>query len=150
MKEKITSTESASTVCYEAMEAQARSCIQSWLQDLLEAEVTEFLGRGKSQRRAELEPARLGYRNGYGVVPASSRYRAFNRNDGRDQSWDCFFGRVRSEVDDSDWPRPTVFERVGMRRRRSAVGREAPVSRRAESNPKHSEAALTIAAIAQR
>jgi putative transposase len=66
MKEKITTTESASTVCYEAMEAQARSCIQSWLQDLLESEVTEFLGRGKSQRRAELEAARLGYRNGYG------------------------------------------------------------------------------------
>ena len=66
MKEKITSTESASTVCYAAMEAHARSCIQGWLQDLLEAEVTEFLGRGKSQRRAELEQARLGYRNGYG------------------------------------------------------------------------------------
>src|SRR5260370_4730853 len=66
MKEKITSTESASMVCYEAMEAHARSCIQSWLQDLLEAEVTEFLGRGKSQRRGELEETRLGYRNGYG------------------------------------------------------------------------------------
>ena len=66
MKEKITSTESASMVCYEAMEAHARSCIQSWLQDLLEAEVTEFLGRGKSQRRGELEQTRLGYRNGYG------------------------------------------------------------------------------------
>jgi hypothetical protein len=60
MKEKITSTESASMVCYEAMEAHARSCIQSWLQDLLEAEVTEFLGRGKSQRRGELEETRLG------------------------------------------------------------------------------------------
>ena len=66
MKEKITSTESASRVCYEAMEAHARQRIQSWLQDLLEAEVTQFLGRGKSQRRAEFEQARLGYRNGYG------------------------------------------------------------------------------------
>ena len=66
MKEKITSTESASRVCYETMEAHARSRIQSWLQDLLEAEVTEFLGRGKSQRQAEVAPARLGYRNGYG------------------------------------------------------------------------------------
>jgi putative transposase len=66
MKEKITSTESASTVCYEAMEVHARRCIQSWLQDLLEAEVTEFLGRGKSQRCAEVEEARLDYRNGYG------------------------------------------------------------------------------------
>ena len=36
MKEKITSTESASRVCYETMEAQARGRIQNWLQDLLE------------------------------------------------------------------------------------------------------------------
>jgi putative transposase len=42
------------------MEAQARRRIQSWLQDLLEAEVTEFLGRGKSQRQAEVAPARMG------------------------------------------------------------------------------------------
>lgn len=66
MEQKSTSTESASRVCYETMEAQARQRIQCWLQDLLEAEVTEFLGRGKSQRCAELEEARSGYRNGYG------------------------------------------------------------------------------------
>ena len=66
MEQKITSTESASRVCYETMEAHARQRIQSWLQDLLEAEVTQFLGRGKSQRQAEVAPARLGYRNGYG------------------------------------------------------------------------------------
>jgi len=66
MKEQSTSTESASRVCYETMEAHARGRIQSWLQDLLEAEVTQFLGRGKSQRQAQLTPARLGYRNGYG------------------------------------------------------------------------------------
>jgi putative transposase len=66
MKEKITSTESASRVCYETMEAHARGRIQGWLQDLLEAEVTEFLGRGKSQRQAQVAPARSGYRNGYG------------------------------------------------------------------------------------
>jgi len=66
MKEKSTSTESASTVCYETMEVHARQRIQSWLQDLLEAEVTEFLGRGKSQRRGGLEAAHWGYRNGYG------------------------------------------------------------------------------------
>ncbi|MBI5776027.1 MAG: IS256 family transposase [Nitrospirae bacterium] len=66
MKQKNTSIESASTVCYETMEAHARHCIQSWLQDLLEAEVTEFLGRAKSQRRKRLEQAASGYRNGYG------------------------------------------------------------------------------------
>jgi putative transposase len=64
MKEKNTATESASTVCYEMIEAKARSRIQEWLQDLLEAEVTEFLGRGKSQRREK--EAVAGYRNGYG------------------------------------------------------------------------------------
>ncbi len=48
------------------MEAHARRCIQRWLQELLEAEVTELLGRDKSQRRAELEEPRAGYRNGHG------------------------------------------------------------------------------------
>ena len=66
MEQKITSRESASRVCYETIEAHARQRIQSWLQDLLEAEVTQFLGRGKSQRQAEVAPVRLGYRNGYG------------------------------------------------------------------------------------
>lgn len=65
MKEKNTSIESASTVCYETMEAKARQRIQIWLQDLLEVEVTEFLGRAKSQRRASPETS-SGYRNGYG------------------------------------------------------------------------------------
>jgi transposase-like protein len=64
MKEKSTSTESASTVCYATMEAHARQRIQEWLQDLLETEVTEFLGRSKSQRCQE--DAVAGYRNGYG------------------------------------------------------------------------------------
>ena len=66
MKEQSTSIESASRVCYETMEACARGRTQGLLQDLLEAEVTQFLGRGKSQRQAEVAPARWGYRNGYG------------------------------------------------------------------------------------
>lgn len=66
MKEKTTAAESASRVCYETMEAHARERIQHWLQELLEAEVSEFLGRAKSQRRAEPEEAPAGYRNGYG------------------------------------------------------------------------------------
>jgi len=64
MREKNTSIKSASTVCYETMEAHARQRILDWLQDLLEAEVTEFLGQWKSQRRQEDGAA--GYRNGYG------------------------------------------------------------------------------------
>ena len=66
MKQKTIGSESASRVCYETMEAHARGQIQQWLQDLLEAEVSEFLGRAKSQRRADLEQPRAGYRNGYG------------------------------------------------------------------------------------
>src|SRR5215471_11604746 len=64
MKQKTTTEQSASTVCYEMIEAKARERIQSWLQDLLEQEVTEFLGRAKSQRRSEDDV--VGYRNGHG------------------------------------------------------------------------------------
>ena len=53
MKQKTTTEQSASTVCYEMIETKARERIQSWLQDLLEEEVMEFLGRAKSQRRSE-------------------------------------------------------------------------------------------------
>ncbi|MCC6442074.1 MAG: transposase [Armatimonadetes bacterium] len=52
-------------MCWESLEGLVRQQIQGWLQDLLEAEVTEFLGRAKQARRAEGE-ASAGYRNGYG------------------------------------------------------------------------------------
>jgi len=64
MKQKSTTTQSASTVCFEMLEAKARERIQSWLQKLLEEEVSEFLGRAKSQRRSQDDV--VGYRNGYG------------------------------------------------------------------------------------
>jgi transposase-like protein len=51
----------STAVCYETLESFARLEIQHWLQNLLEAEVTEFLGRGRHERGA-----RSGYRNGYG------------------------------------------------------------------------------------
>jgi len=66
MKQKSTAAESASRVCYQTMEGHARSAIQRWLQELLEEEVSEFLGRAKSQRRADLEQVHAGYRNGHG------------------------------------------------------------------------------------
>ena len=47
------------------LEEFARSRIQSWLQDVLEEEVTELLGRSKSERRAVVD-APAGYRNGHG------------------------------------------------------------------------------------
>ncbi len=45
-----------------------RQRIQTWLQDLLEEEVTELLGREKSERRKEVDAA-PGYRNGHGKPP---------------------------------------------------------------------------------
>ena len=44
-----------------------RGRVQEFIQEILEDEVTEFLGgRAKSQRRASVEGGRRGYRNGYG------------------------------------------------------------------------------------
>src|SRR2546427_2220524 len=57
--------ESAKRPQWGTLEEFARSRIQSWLQDVLEEEVTELLGRGKSERRAVME-APAGYRNGHG------------------------------------------------------------------------------------
>jgi transposase-like protein len=61
------STQSAheSTRCWERLEAWAREQIQGFVQALLEEEVTTFLGRRKSERRAAVD-ARPGYRNGHG------------------------------------------------------------------------------------
>jgi transposase-like protein len=47
------------------LEEFARLQIQSWFQQLLEEEVTELLGREKSERRAPVD-APDGYRNGHG------------------------------------------------------------------------------------
>jgi len=57
--------ESAKRPQWGTLEEFARSRIQSWLQDVLEEEVTELLGRGKSERRAVVD-APVGYRNGHG------------------------------------------------------------------------------------
>jgi transposase-like protein len=54
-----------SRVCFEQLEDWVRGKIQGWVQELLEEEVTELLGRGKSERRSQVD-APAGYRNGYG------------------------------------------------------------------------------------
>jgi len=60
-REKIESKE----ICYRELEEFARGKIRDYLQDLLEQEVTEWLGRHKSERK--INPSeQLGYRNGYG------------------------------------------------------------------------------------
>ena len=52
-------------VVWSALEEYARLKIQGWIQELLKEEVTELLGRRKSERRGAVDGA-VGYRNGYG------------------------------------------------------------------------------------
>ena len=65
MKEKHSEPKESKGICYEALEEFAREKIRQHLQYLLEEEVTEWLGREKSERKGNaLEQP--GYRNGYG------------------------------------------------------------------------------------
>ena len=48
-----------------SLEEFTRSRIQGWLQDVVEEEVIELLGWGKSERREAMD-APAGYRNGHG------------------------------------------------------------------------------------
>jgi putative transposase len=69
MPEHTGSHPNPSTIFFETLEAGVRQHVQGWLQDLLDEEVTTFLGRLKSQRRpseAELGTPHGGYRNGHG------------------------------------------------------------------------------------
>lgn len=62
--EKSTSNEAgASTVMWEHLEPFVRTKVQDLIQQLLEQEVTEHLGRVRYERREE---GHVGYRNGYG------------------------------------------------------------------------------------
>lgn len=65
MREKHTEEKESKEIFYQELEAFARTKIQQHLQDLLEQEVTEWLGREKSERKVNVleQP---GYRNGYG------------------------------------------------------------------------------------
>jgi transposase-like protein len=65
MKEKHSEQKESKGICYEALEQFAREKIRQHLQYLLEEEVTEWLGREKSERKGHgLEQP--GYRNGHG------------------------------------------------------------------------------------
>src|SRR5580765_590561 len=65
MKEKHIGGVESKEIFYEEVEGFAREKIRGHLQDLLEQEVSEWLGREKSERKinAKEQP---GYRNGYG------------------------------------------------------------------------------------
>jgi transposase-like protein len=65
MKDKITRETSSSRVAWESLESWARGEIENWLQDLMYEEVTELLGREKSERRKPVD-SHVGYRNGFG------------------------------------------------------------------------------------
>jgi transposase-like protein len=54
-----------SKVVYEHLESYVRGQIQDWIQDILEEEVGDLLGRQKHERRAAVD-APSGYRNGHG------------------------------------------------------------------------------------
>ncbi len=62
---KLTAEPAASRPQWDTLEAFARAHVQEFIQQLLEDEVTELLGRAKSVRRAPLD-APAGSRNGHG------------------------------------------------------------------------------------
>jgi putative transposase len=62
---KMIAREAASRPAWETLETFARAQVQEFIQQLLEDEVTELLGREKSERRATVDAPR-GSRNGHG------------------------------------------------------------------------------------
>lgn len=65
MLHQTTAATAPSSVTWESLETFVRQQAQPWVQRLLEEEVTEAVGRLKSQRRVTVDGA-AGYRNGYG------------------------------------------------------------------------------------
>jgi putative transposase len=65
MKNQNTACLEPSRVSWESLESHVRLEAQKWVQRLLEEEVTDLLGRLKSQRRSTVD-GEVGYRNGYG------------------------------------------------------------------------------------
>jgi transposase-like protein len=64
MKKRTTGIQDSSSSLWDGLEEWTRSRVQEWIQDLLEEEVTELLGRRKSERRHPVDTQ--GYRNGHG------------------------------------------------------------------------------------
>jgi putative transposase len=65
VRKKSTNEEGASRVVWEELEGWVRVKVQEFVQRVLEDEVTELLGRGRSERRAAVD-GQVGYRNGHG------------------------------------------------------------------------------------
>jgi transposase-like protein len=64
-REQATTEETIRTTSWSTLEAYAREQIQSWLQGMLEEEITELVGRDRYERRDGVDVA-CGYRNGFG------------------------------------------------------------------------------------
>ena len=64
-KDRQAGTGVSSEEVWDRLEELVREQAQAFVQRILEEEVTEFLGRRKSERRAEVDGV-VGYRNGYG------------------------------------------------------------------------------------
>lgn len=65
MQKQTTEPTIESSATWEHLEMTLRIQMRKWLQDLLEAEVEELLGRRKSERRKGVDSV-PGYRSGYG------------------------------------------------------------------------------------
>ncbi|MDO8715702.1 MAG: IS256 family transposase [Dehalococcoidales bacterium] len=65
MRKQTTGKPESSSAVWDYLEDLVRVKVREFIQSLLEDEITEFLGRGKSKRRAALD-APPAYRNGYG------------------------------------------------------------------------------------
>ena len=65
MEQCTTAKAQAQAVTWDNLEQFVRRHVQGFIQELLEEEVTELLGRGKSERRAPVD-GNEGYRNGHG------------------------------------------------------------------------------------
>jgi hypothetical protein len=65
MEAKHTEPEESTGKFYDCLEAYARQHLQAWLQDLLEQEVTDVLGRRKHERKMP-GGEQAGDRNGHG------------------------------------------------------------------------------------
>jgi transposase-like protein len=65
MRKSTIAVESKSRATYVDLEEAIREKVRGFIQDVIEEEVTEFLGRKKSERGRK-EEGREGYRNGYG------------------------------------------------------------------------------------
>ena len=68
MRKESTESRSESRPEWEQLEDWVRSQVQRLIQELLEEEVTAFLGRAKSALRSDSDND-TGYRNGYGQSP---------------------------------------------------------------------------------